>query len=449
MNLWESLLVSAVPVICETIILQAMYIALYKVSAAARLRLTYGLLFITIQYPVVYLTDNIAFLAPFSIIRSILIFLLYALMLRAVFRGRFLSRCLPAAAIFAFVSIVIETLLWFGAKQLGLDITNVRYTLWKVLLFQAILYAAEFSVVLLIKKHPILSGYSEQTTGKMWLPTVGYLIVVSAFWIGLIQQIGGRFREGAVSPWDIAGIVVCLVVSLMFVKSSMDLSREIERRQWELDAQKLELEYQKLYNSGMEAVLSELSRFRHNYSNMLAALRGHAESGNFKQLKEYIDELCQKQNMALLMNRETLSEIKIGAVAGLFAAKMFMAEKAEVTFNLSVNGQLASVHMQVMELCEILGILLDNAVEAAAISSGKYVRADIEAIDDDGAVFRIENSVDRKPSISRMSEKGYTTKEEGSGIGLYIAETILQKYPASSLNTFADGERVVQEFCVK
>jgi two-component system sensor histidine kinase AgrC len=149
------------------------------------------------------------------------------------------------------------------------------------------------------------------------------------------------------------------------------------------------------------------------------------------------------------MNRETLSEIKIGAVAGLFAAKMFMAEKAEVTFNLSVNGQLASVHMQVMELCEILGILLDNAVEAAAISSGKYVRADIEAIDDDGAVFRIENSVDRKPSISRMSEKGYTTKEEGSGIGLYIAETILQKYPASSLNTFADGERVVQEFCVK
>lgn len=448
MSLWESLLVSAVPVICETIILQEMYIALYKVTASVRQRLAYGLIFIAIQYPIIYLTDNMAFLAPFSIIRSVFIFLLYVLMLRTVFKGSFLSRCLPVAAIFTFVSIVIETLLWFGAGRLGLDITDLRHTLWKVLLFQVILYAADFSVILFIIKHRILSGYSEQTSGKMWLPTVGYLIVVSAFWIALIQQISGRFRDGAVGPWDIAGIVVCLVVSLMFVKSSMDISREIERRQWELDAQKLELEYQKLYNSGMEAVLSELSRFRHNYGNVLAALRGHADSGDFEELQVYIDELCQKQNMALLTNREKLSEIKIGAVAGLFAAKMLMADNARVTFNLSVNGQLTSVRMPVMELCEILGILLDNAVEAAMISPGRYVRADLE-VRADGAVFRIENSADRKPRIPRMSEKGYTTKENGSGMGLYIAETILQKYPASSLNTFADDERVVQEFCVK
>jgi hypothetical protein len=94
MSLWESLLVSAVPVVCETIILQEMYIALYKVCASVRQRLIYGLIFIAIQYPITYMTDNIAFFAPFGIIRSILIFLLYALMLRTVFKGRFLSRCL-------------------------------------------------------------------------------------------------------------------------------------------------------------------------------------------------------------------------------------------------------------------------------------------------------------------------------------------------------------------
>jgi two-component system sensor histidine kinase AgrC len=127
---------------------------------------------------------------------------------------------------------------------------------------------------------------------------------------------------------------------------------------------------------------------------------------------------------------------------------MLMTEKAEVTFNLSVKGQLMSVNMQVMELCEILGILLDNAVEAAMASSGRYVRADIEA-KDDMAIFRIENSADSKPHIPLMSVKGYTTKEGGNGIGLYIAETILQKYPASSLNTFVSDKCVVQDLCIK
>lgn len=445
MNLWESLLVSAVPVICETYILQEMYISLYKIKAVVRQRLIYGLLFISIQYPIVFLTDNYKFLAHLAIIRSVLIFLLYALMLRAVFRGRFLSYCLPVAALFTFISIVTETVLWFSAGQMGLEIASIRYTLWKVLLFQAILYSTEFSIVQLIKNVNILSGYSERTDKRMWLPTIGYLIVVSAFWIGLIQQIGGRFRERTVGLWDISGIIICLFVSLMFVKSSMDISKEIERRQWELDAQKKELEYQKLYNNGMETMLSELSRFRHNYSNIMAALRGHVDSGDMEQLKNYIDELCQKKNITLLTNREPLSEIKIGAVAGLFAAKMHMAEKAQVTFNLSIIGRLNSVNMQVIELCEILGILLDNAVEAAIKSSGKYVRADVD-VWDSGAVFRIENSVDKKPNISRMYKKCYTTKQ--GGICLFIAETILQKYPTSSLNTFADNERVVQELCV-
>jgi two-component system sensor histidine kinase AgrC len=233
----------------------------------------------------------------------------------------------------------------------------------------------------------------------------------------------------------------------MFIKSSMDLSRESERRERELGNQKTELEYQKLYNNGMEAMLFELSRFRHNYSNTLAALQGFADSGDYERLKEYIDELCQKQHIAFAENRTALAQIKNGAVAGLLASKMLKAEKSEVVFKLSVNGELNSVKMPLMELCEILGILLDNAVEAAAETAEKYVRTDIEAAET-GTVFRIENSVDKKPDIPRLFEKGYTTKANGSGIGLNIAETLLRKNSSSSLNTFADDNRLIQELSV-
>jgi hypothetical protein len=109
------------------------------------------------------------------------------LYLKAVFKGGFLSRCLPATAVFAFLSMLLETILWFFVRVIGLEAAVVRYTTWQVLIFQAVLFFLEFTVVRLVGKLHITAGYSDKTMKKMWLPTVGYLVVVSAFWIGLVN----------------------------------------------------------------------------------------------------------------------------------------------------------------------------------------------------------------------------------------------------------------------
>lgn len=447
MDMGAKLLVSAVPVICETVILQELYMALYKEKVSIQRRVLYGLIFIAIQYPIVFFTDNPEFLAHLRVIRSVLIFLLYALMLRTVFGDKFLSRCLPAAAVFGFISVVIETILWFGATWLGYTLVSIRYTLGKVLIFQGILYAIEFMIVQIFKKIKFSVGYSEKMAKRLWLSTIGYLLVISIFWIGLIQQVGDRFREGNISTLDILSIIVCLLVSLLFIKSSMDISREIDQQQWKIETQKLELDYQKLYNNGMEAMFFEMSRFRHNYNNTLAALQGYAATDDFVHLKEYIGELCRKKNIVLNLNREALSQIKNGAIAGLLAAKMLKAENSHITFKLVTDGELEHIKMHIIEFCEVLGILLDNAVEAATTSSDKYVKLEISGTDS-GWIFHLENSVNKKPNIPHMFEKGYTTKPKGSGLGLFILEEILHKYPNSSLNTFADDKHFIQELCI-
>lgn len=447
MSLWEGMLVSFVPVVCEFVILQELYTVLFGEKVSIDRRIICILFFFIVQYPVVFLTDYFEFLEPIKVVRSAFAFTIFALFLKATFKSRFMSRCLPAAAVFTFISIVIEAFLWYFVGKIGLKPFDVRYSIWKVLIFQAVLYCMEFGAVRAIRKLNIPVGYSEKEIKRMWLPTVGYLVVIVVFWVALAQQLGPNIKSGYFGALDVVSIIVCLFVSLMFIKSSMDISRENELRQRELYEQKKELEYQKLYNSGMEAMLFEVARFRHNYANTLAVLRGYSDSGDFEHLKEYIDKLCQTQNIALAVNREALAQIKNGAVAGLLASKMLMAEKSKISFKLTINGELTKVNMQLMELCEVLGILLDNAVEAAAASEGKYVRVVIDTAES-GAFFHIENTIDKKPNISQLFEKGYTTKKDGSGIGLYIAETLLQKYPFSSLNTFADDERFIQELNV-
>jgi len=447
MNLGEGMLVSFVPTVCELAILQVLYGSMYKENAALKRRVICFILFFLVQYPNVFFNDYYGFFDEISILRYIWTFLLYALYLKAVFKGGFLSHCLPAAAVFVFISLIIEIILWLIADLIGLVPTVIRHTLWQVLIFQAILFSSEYGAAKLVGRLNITAGYPRKMTKKMWLTSVGYLAVTTVFWIGLVNFLGESFRTGNFGITGILSIIVCFIVSLLFIKSSMDIMRESECREWEINEQKTELKYQKLYNSSMEAMLFEVSRFRHNYSNTLAVLKGFADSGDFERLKKYINELCQKQHIAFADNRSTLTQIKNGAVAGLLASKMLMAEKSEVVFKLSVNGELDSVNMPLMELCEVLGILLDNAVEAAAESAGKYVRVEIDAAGS-GTVFRIENSVDKKPDIRRLFEKGYTTKSDGHGLGLHIAENILKKSASASLNTFSDDERVLQELSV-
>ncbi|MDX9871099.1 MAG: hypothetical protein RBT41_01615 [Clostridia bacterium] len=120
MSLEEKLLVSLIPVICETFLLQEMYRALFRQRGEWRRRLTCGLLFIAVGYPIVFLTDNPEYFAHLLPVRGVLMFILYVFMLKAAFGGPFFARALPAAAAFLFIVLALETLLWTTAVWMGL-----------------------------------------------------------------------------------------------------------------------------------------------------------------------------------------------------------------------------------------------------------------------------------------------------------------------------------------
>lgn len=444
MDLTAKLMVSFLPVICETAILQELYIVIYGEKIGLKRRVLYGLFFVALMYPIVFLTDNNEFLKSLGVVRSILILMLYTFMLWSVFRGDYFARCLPAAAVFVFISITVESLMWFLAARIGLDTTTLRYTFWQILLFQIILFFAEFMIVMIIKSTRLLADYSQTSLKKRWMPLTGLLLVVVLFWIGFIQQLILQMNLGEYRVWDALALIACFLISLFVIKSSMEITREFEQQQRKNDAQKRELEYQRLYNGSMKAMLDEISRFRHNYNNLLASLKGYAEADDVQQLKEYITKICVSNNIAFSLNHDMLSRIKDGAVAGLIAAKIIKAEDCNVNFKLLASDSIESFHLNILELTEVLGILLDNAVEAAAASKDRYVKVEVTG-SDDGVVIRVENSVDQKPDIHKMFQKGYTSKLSDSGTGLYILMEIIDSHDNAWLNTFADDERLTQE----
>ena len=114
---------------------------------------------------------------------------------------------------------------------------------------------------------------------------------------------------------------------------------------------------------------------------------------------------------------------------------------------------LNTLKLDVYEFCRILGILLDNAIEAASKCDEKIVNIEIHDIRHNKCqVLTIENTYsDKNIDISRLSEKGYTSKteEKGShGIGLWQVDKMIKKHNNIILDTSKDEKFFKQELAI-
>ena len=85
-----------------------------------------------------------------------------------------------------------------------------------------------------------------------------------------------------------------------------------------------------------------------------------------------------------------------------------------------------------MKICKVIGILMDNALEASKKSNNKKIIMDVY---NEGKyiVFYIENTFSNNIDIKKLNNKGYTTKSKESGWGLFIANKVIRESNRMSL----------------
>ena len=224
-------------------------------------------------------------------------------------------------------------------------------------------------------------------------------------------------------------IVLMLFISLMILRKVTAIEKNIVTSAHET----------RMANEQLESIVEGLKRFKHSYDNTLASIEGYALREDLAGLNAYLEEILAEKTKNESVNYFKLNFIQNPAITGLVISKMIYAEKLDVRFVLKVRSEAADLPVKSGHLCDILGVLLDNAIEAAAESSGKEVFFKIEEFPDT-YVFDIRNSVSAPPDRSRMFEKGWTTKGENRGFGLYMVRDILSRYENVILNsTFENG----------
>ena len=100
------------------------------------------------------------------------------------------------------------------------------------------------------------------------------------------------------------------------------------------------------------------------------------------------------------------------------------------------------------QLCRIIGVYLDNAIEASAISNEKLLGIEIYLNNNDVEII-ISNSYLGKVDTKNVNEKGYSTKGKNRGYGLPLVKNILEHSDIFSGETITCNDIYTQKLNIK
>ena len=225
----------------------------------------------------------------------------------------------------------------------------------------------------------------------------------------------------------------CFLFGCYFVISTVLIVNIIRSRIENMDLQMKQDAYQRLqeYTGQVEAMYSSLRAFKHDYNNIMLTLSGYMESGDMEGLKAYFDREIAPMNQKLFTATSRLNQlihIRITELKSIVSAKLLYAAELNINVTVEIEKEISSVPMGTVDLCRVVGIFLDNAIEGALETEKPEIR--MAVLDEaEEVVFIISNSFrDNGLPQASLRQAGTTTKGKNRGIGLYNAKEILSAY---------------------
>ena len=204
----------------------------------------------------------------------------------------------------------------------------------------------------------------------------------------------------------------------------------------QLEQTSLILEQEKEYNKSLKSMQDELHGFRHDFSNIMCTIGGYVQVKDIEGLSKYYSQIQKdvtKINNLGALNPETINH---PAVFALISSKYSKALELGIEMNINVFIDLNKLNMKIYEFTRALGILLDNAIEAAKDCDEKVINLEIRKDSSrNRQLLIIENTYNNKDvDTEKIYEKNFSTKEGNSGLGLWEVRQILKKN--TNLNLF-------------
>lgn len=181
--------------------------------------------------------------------------------------------------------------------------------------------------------------------------------------------------------------------------------------------------------SKYEKIIDENRINKHEMLNNLIILRSF-EDKNTEEYNKVLDDLIVTYDNNSDACIKNISKLPTG-LKGILYYKINDMRNKNINLNVNISKRVSSPLEKLpldeyVILSRIIGIVMDNALEASIKSKEKFVMIEVFE-QNDNVIIIIENSYNNKVDINDLKKKNFSTKGKSRGLGLYIANMLLKK----------------------
>lgn len=211
-----------------------------------------------------------------------------------------------------------------------------------------------------------------------------------------------------------------ILIGVLIVKWQQERTEKIAREK--------EIELRNTYDDVYKQLLETIRKKQHDFNNhMNAVFSLHIVAESYDELvsmqKEYCGELLRDNRYSRLLSGGS------PIIIGFLYSKFLEAERKGCSIDYEVKIGDMKCRIPQYKIVEILGILLDNAMEAVADreSRGIFVKV-CEVADSIYIAVKNDSEIFSRREFGLFVQPGYSTKGTGRGTGLANLVEMLKEY---------------------
>lgn len=273
-------------------------------------------------------------------------------------------------------------------------------------------------MVLLLRK-PLKTVVNYKLSNNVKIVTVSALtlITIAIFFYNLISN----FRHDNDTYTYLLVIITLIVILVTLLRQKME-NENMFKKYDDL------LTIMKNYESDIE----EQRTINHESKNELLTIRSKLSEENDKELCSYVDSIIGDKKSVKSAKFSKFKYLPSNGLKGFFYYKFIEAEKRGIKVSLNISKLVENSYLGDMktkdfkDLTRIIGVYLDNAIEAASTSEDK--KLGIEIYEVKGIIqIIISNTYDNAIEKDKVGNERYSTKGKNRGHGLLLVKRILNE----------------------
>lgn len=230
---------------------------------------------------------------------------------------------------------------------------------------------------------------------------------------------------------DIVPLTITLLSFILLV-AFLVLSIYSFSRMVKLSITKKDLKNAEDYNKSLQQLYDKVKGFKHDFESMVFTLGGYLDNNDLAGAKSYFEDMkkdCKFTSNLSVLNPKIINNPGIYSLLNNLYTK---AIKQDIDISIKSFLDLSDLKVNAYEFSRILGILIDNAIEASAICDDKIVKVIFRREPSHNkSIVIIENTYSNKDvDLAEIFKKGFSEKSKHSGIGLWE----VQKYVSKTQN---------------